>query len=156
MSWGANQTFTGLWVTQLHTQVPQFDGRSPSLTEIWDIISPTKLCLMTKSHILRQTARTEFLPQRFYFFQKHFFEFRFMQNVLRDFQKKYIIKSDHFLSHFPARNSKIWYLKIISWRSARKNKENVHLRFFIFETSSQRFLSNMLRDFQKSLNYKKY
>ena len=70
------------------TQVPQFDGESPSLTEIWDIISPTKLCLMTKSHILRQTARTEFLPQHFYFFQKHFFEFRFMQNVLRDFQKK--------------------------------------------------------------------
>ena len=79
-----------------------------------------------------------------------------MQNVLRDFQKKYNIKSDHFLSHFPTRNSQIWHLKIISWRLARKNKENVHLRFFIFETSSQRFLSNMLRDFQKSWNYKKH
>ena len=66
------------------------------------------------------------------------------------------MKSDHFLSHFPTTNSEIWHLKIIWWRSARKNKENVHLRFFIFETSSQRFLSNMLRDFQKSWNYKEY
>ena len=79
-----------------------------------------------------------------------------MQNVLRDFQKKLRHKKWPFSKPFPTRNSQIWHLKIISWRSARKNKENVHLRFFIFETSSQRFLSNMLRDFQKSWNYKKY
>ena len=33
-------------------------------------------------------------------------------------------------------------------RSARKNEENSHLRFFIFETLSQRFLQNIFRDFQ--------
>ena len=36
-----------------------------------------------------------------------------------------------------------------------KNKENVHLRFLIFEKSPQRYLQNMLRDFQKSRNYGK-
>ena len=83
-----------------------------------------------------------------------------MQNALRDFQKKNTIwkfmKIDHFLGQFPTRNSKIWPIKIISWQSAWKNEEYVHLRFLIFETSSQRFLQNMLRDFQKSCNYEKY
>ena len=34
-------------------------------------------------------------------------------------------------------------------RSARKNEENSHLRFFIFETLSQRFLRYIFRDFQQ-------
>ena len=66
------------------------------------------------------------------------------------------MKIDHFLGQFPGRKSKIWQIKIISSRSAWKNEENVHLRFLSFETSSQRFLQNMLRDFQKSRNYEKY
>ena len=41
-------------------------------------------------------------------------------------------------------------------KSAWKNEENVHLRFLIFETSSQRYLQKMLRDFQKSWNYTNY
>ena len=65
-------------------------------------------------------------------------------------------KIAHFLGNFATRNSKIWQIKIISCRSAWKNEENVHLRFLIFETSSQRFLQNMLRDFQKFKNYEKY
>ena len=64
-------------------------------------------------------------------------------------------KIAHFLGHFFTRNSKIWQIKIISWRSAWKNEGNEHLRFFIFETSSQIFLQHMLRDFQKSRNYEK-
>ena len=65
-------------------------------------------------------------------------------------------KTDHFLGHFSTRSSKIWQIKIISSRSAWQNEENVHLRFLSFETSSQRFLQNTLRDFQKSRNYDKY
>ena len=64
-------------------------------------------------------------------------------------------KIAHFLGHFSPRNSKIWQIKIISWRSAWKNEENLHLRFLIFENSSQRYLQNMLRDFWKSRNYEK-
>ena len=96
-----------------------------------------------------------FYPNTFIFFKNIFLNSDLCKMYWEIFKKKYNIKSDHFLSHFPTRNSQIWHLKIISWRSARKNKENVHLRFFIFETSSQRFLSNMLRDFQKSWNYEK-
>ena len=47
-------------------------------------------------------------------------------------------------------------MKNISWRSAWKNEENVHLRFLIFETSSNRSLRNKLRDFQKWWIYEKY
>ena len=71
-----------------HAQVPQFDGESPSLTEIWDIISPTKLCLMTKSHILRQTARTEFLPQHFYFFKNIFLNLDLCKMYWEIFKKR--------------------------------------------------------------------
>ena len=70
--------------------------RSPSLTEIWGRISPTKMCLMTKNHILRQTAWTEFFRQHFYFFLRFFLKFRFMHNVLRDFQKKSNYKNRPF------------------------------------------------------------
>ena len=79
----------------------------------------------------------------------------FCQTYWEIFKNHEIMKNAHFLGHFPARNSKIWQIKIISWRSAWKNEENVHLRFLIFETSPQRFLQNILRDFQKSWNYEK-
>ena len=54
------------------------------------------------------------------------------------------------------RNTWIWLMKNISWRSAWKNEENVHLRFLIFETSLHRSLQNKLRDFQKWWIYEKY
>ncbi len=153
------QTFTGLCGTRKVAKVSSQHARSPSLMKIGGQISPTKMCLTTKSHILRQTARTEFFRWHFYFFLNHFFNFKFMQNALRDFQKKNtkfkLMKIDHFLGHFPARISRIWHIKIISWRSAWKNEENVHLRFFTFENSSQRYLQNMLRDFQNLWNYEK-
>ena len=47
-------------------------------------------------------------------------------------------------------------MKNISWRSAWKNEENVHLGFLFFETSLHRSLQNKLRDFQKWWIYEKY
>ena len=67
---------------------------SPSLMKIAGQISPTKMRLTTKNHILRRSARTEFFCWHFYFFRNNFFKFKFMQNGLRDFQKKYKIKID--------------------------------------------------------------
>ena len=65
-----------------------------------------------------------------------------------------IKKIDHFLGLLSTRKSRIWQEKIISWQSAWKNEENLHLIFLIFEISSQRYLLNMLRDFQimKNMN----
>ena len=66
------------------------------------------------------------------------------------------MKIAHFLGQFSTRNVWKGQTKNISWGSAWKIEENVHLRFLIFQTSSQRFLPNMLGDFQISWNYKKY
>ena len=66
------------------------------------------------------------------------------------------MKIAHFLGHFSTRYGKIWQTINISWQSAWKNEENVHLRFLILETLSQRFCANILRDFRKSRNYEKY
>ena len=43
--------------------------------------------------------------------------------------------------HWPKKQS-------TSWRSARKKEEDSSLRFFIFETLSQRFLQNIFKDFR--------
>ena len=71
-------------------------------------------------------------------------------------QKNQTKKIGHFLGHFSTRYSKIWQKKYVSWRTAWKNENNVHLRFLIFENSSQRFFANILRDFQKSWNYENW
>ena len=59
------------------------------------------------------------------------------------------IEIAHFLGQFSIRNCRILQTKNSSWWSAWKNKENGHLRFFILETSSHRFVQNLLRDFAK-------
>ena len=126
--------------------------------EIWGQITPTKMRLMTKNHILRRSARTELFGWRVYFFQNHFFNSNLCNMCWEIFlrNKKWnFMKIDHFLGHFPARKSRIWHIKFISWRSEWKNEENVHLRFLIFENSSHRYLQNLLRDFQKSWNHEK-
>ena len=71
-SCGAYQTFTGLWVPQKGAKVSSQVAKSPSLMKIAGQISPTKMRLTTKNHILRQTARTEFFRWHFYFFLNHF------------------------------------------------------------------------------------
>ena len=71
-SCGAYQTFTGLWVLLKVAKVPSQDARSPSLMKIGGQISPTKMRLTTKNHILRRSARTEFFRWHFYFFLNHF------------------------------------------------------------------------------------
>ena len=55
-------------------------------------------------------------------------------------------KTDYFLGHFSTRDSKIWQIKNILWRSHEKMKKWTFL-FWVLETTSQRFLSNVLRDF---------
>ena len=65
-------------------------------------------------------------------------------------------KIAYFLGQFFIRNTRILQTKNISWRSEWKNKENVHLRFFILETWSHRFVQNILRDFQTAWTYEKY
>ena len=91
------------------------------------------------------------------FFSKPFYLIQIYAKCVERFSKKNtklkLMKIDHFLGQFPGRKSKIRQIKNISWRSAWKNEENVHLRFLIFENSPQRYLQNKLRDFQKSLNY---
>ena len=65
-------------------------------------------------------------------------------------------KIAYFLGQFSIRNTRILQTKNISWRSAWKKKDNVHLRWFFLETLSHRFVENILRDFQISWNYEKY
>ena len=65
-------------------------------------------------------------------------------------------KNGNFLGQFTTGCSWIRPKSHIPRRRARKNEENVHLRFSIFETSSQRFLLNILRDFQKVWNYENW
>ena len=78
-----------------------------------------------------------------------------MHNVLRDLIGNYITKIDHFLCNFFTRYNWIWQTKNILWWWAWKNEKNVHLRFLILKTLSQRILPNILRDFQKPWNYEK-
>ena len=59
--------------------------------------------------------------------------------------KSKFMKIDHFLGQFPSRKSKIWKFKFISWRSALKNEENIHLRFFIFEFITEIFAKHVER-----------
>ena len=66
------------------------------------------------------------------------------------------MKIAHFIGFFLAIYGWIWKTKIILWQSAWKNEENVHLRFFIFQTSLHRSLQNKFRDFQKWWIYEKY
>ena len=65
-------------------------------------------------------------------------------------------KNGNFLGQFTTGCSWIRPKSHIPRRRPRKNEENVHLRFSIFETLSQRFLLNILRDFQKVWNYENW
>ena len=98
-------------------KVPWFDGDCGQ-------ISPTKMGRTTKNHILRQTARTEFFRWHFHFFLKYFFEYGFMQNVLRDFQKQIMHENGPFSRPFFCH---IWmdmankkYIMTISMEKGRK------------------------------------
>ena len=66
------------------------------------------------------------------------------------------MKIAHFIGYFLAIYGWMWQTKIILWQSAWKNEENVHLRFFVFQTSLHRSLQNKLRDFQRWWIYEKY
>ena len=86
--------------------------------------------------------------------------FWFLKICHRDFCQTYweifenwdIMKIDHFLGHFSTRYIQIWQKKKLSWLLAWTNEKNVHLRFLIFENLSQRYLSNIVRDFWKLRN----
>ena len=41
-------------------------------------------------------------------------------------------------------------------RRSDQNEENILVRFFSFETLSQKFVLNTLRDFREASNYEKY
>ena len=66
-------------------------------------------------------------------------------DIFNFFQKS---KTAHFLGQFTT--SHVWILEKshIPWRRARKNEQNVHLRFLIFETSSHTFLNDRKGIFQ--------
>ena len=66
------------------------------------------------------------------------------------------MKIVHFIGYVLAIYGWIWQTKIILWQSVWKNEENIHLRFFILETLSHRFVLNILRDFWNASNYEKY
>ena len=95
-----------------------------------DGLEPTKLFMwpkMRKLFILVMDFCKTFW-EIFYFFQKS--------------------KTAHFLGQFTT--SHVWILEKshIPWRRARKNEQNVHLRFLIFETSSHTFLNDRKGIFQ--------
>ena len=61
------------------------------------------------------------------------------------FQK---VKTGDFVSRFSQWKIRWQKKRSIPRRTARKNEEDSHLRFFIFETLSQRFLQNIFIDFR--------
>ena len=78
----------------------------------------------TKNHILRRTARTDFFNWPFYFFPNHFFEYGFMHNVLRDFQKQIMHEngpfSRPFFCHIRLDMANKKYVMTISTEKGRK------------------------------------
>jgi hypothetical protein len=66
------------------------------------------------------------------------------------------MKIGHIPGHFNTRSGRIWLTNYMSALQAWPNKENVHLRILILKTFSQRFLLNILRDFQKMSNYENW
>ena len=78
---------------------------------------------MTKNHILQQTARN-FLSDTFIFFRKHFFDYGFMHNVLRDFQKQIMHEngpfSRPFFCHIRLDMANKKYVMTISTEKGRK------------------------------------
>ena len=133
-------------------KVPQFD-------EIWAPNISHKNASNDKKSYTATIGTDWIFSLTLLFFSKPFYLIQIYAKCIERFSKKNtklkLMKNDHFLGQFPGRKSKIRQIKIISWRSAWKNEENVHLRFLIFENSSQRYLQNMLRDFRKSRNYEK-
>ena len=59
-----------------------------------------QMCPMTKKCYTTTNSMDWILSLSLLFFSNFFVQFRFMQNVLRDFQKNYNMKIDHFLGHF--------------------------------------------------------
>ena len=68
-----------------------------------------------------------------------------MLRDLRFFQKS---EMTHFVGRFNTRHARFLEKSHIACRQAQKNEKNVHLRFFIFETSSHTFFNDRKSIFQ--------
>ena len=69
----------------------------------------------------------------FWFLELHHWEFsKTCWEIFKNLEIMQYIKDAHFLGHFSNRIIWIWLMKNISWWSAWKNEENVHLRLFCF------------------------
>ena len=158
-SCGAYQTFTGLWVPPQYTKVSSQVTQVPQFDENWGPNISHKNASHDKKSYTTTNGTDWILSLTLLFLSKPFFKIQIYAKCAERFSKKNtklkLMKIDNFLRQFPSRKSKIRQIKTISWRSAWKNEENVHLRFLIFENSSQRYLQNKLRDFQKLWNYEK-
>ena len=64
---------------------------------------------------------------------------RLLWKILRNFSISKSSKMAHFLGQFTTQYVHIWSKSHTPGQPARKNEENVHLRFFIFESSSDTF-----------------
>ena len=114
--------------------------RSPSLTAIWGLISPTKMRPMTKNHILGRSAWTEFFGWHFYFFWTIILNSNLCKMHWEIFNPSEIVR---------------YGISKLSHDDQHEKTKKMYISDDFFKTLSQRHLQNRLRDFQKSWNYEK-